>query len=228
MRTVAVAVAAAGLALLGGIGTQYASGGVLLSDGNAMGSPWQGSVTYNSQLLDVYSAELEYAVYAPGNFEVTFGSVGVDANDYVYAYQFVSVTQGTYNSLDAWIDLFSVGLTDGDEDPQQIGHVSGYGDVDPNTQSFDPSPPATPTQARWFFNDPVLEDGNTSTVMYFSSPFAPEPECDWNNASVSGTQSLGDTQRVPTPTPEPSTLALMTVAGMGVLARRRRRRRGKA
>src|SRR5437588_128894 len=69
---------------------------VLQSAHDTLGPPWQGTQNiYSGSNGDVLDFNVDYAVWAPGNFTsigggnfVPFaGFAGLDPNDYVYAYQ---------------------------------------------------------------------------------------------------------------------------------------------
>jgi len=190
-----------------------AHGGVLATDGNAM-ADWQGTRAFDTGDLfgiTVFTADIDYAVYAPGTFSLTPQAGAVpEADEYVYAYQIVDVADGVMGT--AHVERYSVGLNGGNEQPGVIGYVEvppGDGDVNPSNSAFGY------LTAGWDFNTGVYED-EISPVLYFSSPFGPE----WDTASVTGTMSAGDTKLMPSPAPEPGTIALLAVGAAALLRRR--------
>lgn len=206
-------VLAGGLTIVALIGAAQA--GILASDANALGT-WQGTKTFDTADtfgVSYFVAEIDYAVYAPGNFAASFTpQTGAEpaVSDYVYAYQIVSVADGTTGS--GHVERLSVGLNDGNEQPNVIGYLpTDPAEVAPSDASF------APNTAGWNFLNPNVHTGDASMVLYFSSPFGPE----WDTATASGTFSTFDTKLMPSPTPEPATVLLLSI-GAGALLRRRR------
>lgn len=183
--------------------------GVLAVDSNGMAG-WQGTVNYSGMSV---LAKVDYCVYAPGQFALSFSGLlpEVSASDYVYAYQVYDLANGIYGAAQSYVLQFSVGL-DGDEQVDVIGAKSdgGASTVTPASSYF----AGDSLTSVWNFN-PTIQVGQQSAILYFSSPFAPE----WDQATVSGWFPAG-TQQVPSPTPEPATLSLL---GLGALALCRRK-----
>jgi len=142
----------------------------------------------------------------------------VDPSHYVYAYQIDAVRDGVFGVGTGYVSRFSVGITGIDGQPTNIGDVAGTSVVAPSNAAFAP-PSGVINTAGWDFNTGVYA-GQSSTVLYFTSPFEPE----WDNASVSGAYSFGDTQQMPSPTPEPVTLTMLVGGALMLVARRRRNR----
>jgi len=190
-----------------------AAGGVLAGDPNGMGGEWQGTRifdTANFYGTTYYTADIDYCVYQPGQFTETFTpDTGhePDPTHYVYAYQIADVT----SSYGGYVNRFSVGLNGGDEEEAGIWYLPASGNVDPSNSSF------APFTAGWDFN-PSVYVGDTSSVLYFSSPYGPE----WDTSTVTGYFTAGDTQLVPSPLPEPGTLALLCIGFVAVLRARRK------
>jgi hypothetical protein len=163
-------------------------------------------------------ADVEYAVFAPGDYPGLDPSGG---SNYVYAYQILPAldTDGTTILGSTYVSWFSVGL-DGDENPSGIGSdptQAILGGQPPDTSAFQGTPITT---ALWEYIPTVLNvhTGAYSEVLLFTSPFVPE----WDNASVSGGFGLQDMESLPSPSniPEPS---LIVLAGLGVAGLIRRR-----
>ena len=203
-----------------------ASGGVLQADPNAL-SLWQGITNmHNSFFTLSVNADVEFAVYEPNagdsNFDATFGP-GADptgGSEYVYAYQIFNLTTDSSS-----VTALTVGL-DGDEPFNMgttlgnIGFVAGTGDVSPSAGYLAPSDGLTsPTSARWAFS--VLPVGESSDVLYFTSPAQPESD----SATVTGSWPA-TTQLLPspsnTPVPEPTTLGVLALGGLAALIRKQR------
>jgi hypothetical protein len=197
--------------------TSVSSASILASDPNAMGGSWQGIARFQSSPMPIVTVDVEYAVYAPGQFNLTFpGGDPSNGAQYVYAYQiFNEVNPHPYPAGPGYVSRFSVGLSGRDEQAANIGWI-------PN-----PNPPAGllpnnfgfgPTTAGWDYAAPQLTYLSRSVVLLYTSPFSPELD----SSSVTGSYAMGATVLLPSPTPEPMTLALV-VAGMSVLLLRRRR-----
>jgi hypothetical protein len=157
------------------------------------------------------SMDLQYAVYAPGKFNLSFGP-GADPSggtQYVYAYQF-------YNAGSAGAFVFSgvsVNLLLGNQAaniealPLSFGN---YGQL-PVSASFASSPP---TSARWSYTTANLPVGGQTQILLFTSPHGP------TRSTAQATGGLGVTtdgsHLVPTPIPEPHA-SVIIVSGVMVL-----------
>ena len=209
-----VATVAGGMFVVAMLLASNAAGGVLAGDPNGIAG-WQGTQTFdtvNIYAVTYYTADIDYCVYEPGQFTETFTPESghePDSSHYVYAYQIVQIT----SAYGGYVNRFSVGLNGGDEEEAGIWYIPASGDVDPSNSAF------APFTAGWDF-DPAVYVGETSAVLYFSSPFGPELD----TASVTGYFSTGDTQMMPSPMPEPGTLALLAVGFAAICGARRRRR----
>lgn len=195
-----------------------ADAGLLTSVNTGLGGQYQGTIRYN---LPYVSANVDYGVFAPGMFPFTpANGLVIPANQYVYAFQILSLTPGTIPSW-AYVGRLSVGL-DGNE---QVG-VVGYA-MEANSP---PPGQLAPTiyqvvngnlSVGWTFSPALSATSspvNRSPYLFFTSPFSPETAA----ATLSGVS--GQTLSLPSPTPEPASLALLVLGG-GVLALRRRARR---
>ncbi len=206
--------------------SRVASAGLLPGDANAMAS-WQGTQLLTRTVgSSVVKAEVDYAVYAPGQFGASSDlgfPAGLDPSggaDYVYAYE-------VYNDPTATISLiqFSVGITKFDvpTNSTNIGHDPATIDLGmaPDIWHFNPTT-GDPTSALWFFTSTTLAPGSHSDIVFFTSPFGPT----MHSSSVLG--SFTATANLPSPVPEPGTITLSTIAVVCVLAasclRRRRLR----
>jgi PEP-CTERM motif-containing protein len=153
------------------------------------------------------SANVDYAVFAPGTFNAAFPGQDTSAGaDYVYAYQI--------ENLDNNISKITVGL-DGDETLGTVGFIGDPGLIDPVASSF---VGAGPTSAAWDFDQASLPSGSSSAVLFFTSAQAPELD----SSTVLATNSVPNAQNLPSPLPEPATLGLLAMGLVVGLGRRRR------
>ena len=210
-----------------------AQAGILASDPNAM-SGWQGSVTLSAARLSyLLSATVDYAVYVPGSFDLSFpGSDPSNNTSYVYAYEIFDSAEPTSTE---YIKQFSVGLHGG-------GPVANQGDLTPPIgPAGQPSEPpgfgSAPTSAVWSYSglngSTNILPGQNSEILFFTSPDAPG----WDYTSLLASHGLAPQtpatgvpargNAVPSPTPEPATMLLLATAAclfglLGVVRRRSR------
>ena len=187
-----------------------AEAGPLASDGNAAvhgtSAPLFFSINVGTTFL--ISANVDYGVYAPGKFDLSFGA-GADPSggtQFVYAYQVFNTGANDVNTVANPISIFTEGLGP-NADAQNIEALplihGNYGQL-PDSASF-----AGTTSARWdYTNNPLPIAGGTSQILLFTSPHGPSLQ----PGSIQG-GGLGASQPLPSPVPEPSTVALM---GLGV------------
>jgi len=189
---------------------------ILATDANAVAG-FHGTEDFSTSLGTLsMKGEVDYAVYAPGQFKLTFGAGSDPSNDkrYVYAYQ-VHNTGGT---ADRDLGFLSVGFDpafSGGSNSTDLGMllVGDHGD-DPSSTSFIPA--SMPfTSATWNFAN-AIPDSHYSEILLFTSAFPPE----FYNASVQG-GGLSKQSRLPSPVPEPGTV-LAACGMMGALLVRRR------
>lgn len=197
--------------------------GSLITDPHGMngGSPgqWQNTIRFptSPQALVV---DVEYCVYAPGDFSLSFPTWTdpTGGSEYVYAYQvFNTVTRSYSPKAPVW--RFSVGLNGPHE--EQAANIGCVID-DPNHKS-PTSTVLTLATARWNFDDPNdIEYGYVSNLLVYTSPFSPEMD----SGTVGGPAPYSKTinPSVPSPAPEPATAGLLG-AGLFLLARSKRARR---
>jgi hypothetical protein len=187
------------------------AGASLMTDNNGMGGQWQGKRTFTAT-MNLFNADVEFCVYAPGQFNKSF--TGADPSgglQYVYAYQVINTGATGY------LNRFSVGLNEKNEQASNIGQVAGS-NVSPSANSI------TTTTAGWDFLSPTIIVGQRSNILIFTSPFAPE----FDNTTVKGTQGATKTiyrpptnLGIPSPTPEPMTLTLLATGLVAAISRRK-------
>jgi len=186
-----------------------AEAGLLRDDPNAM-SGWRGWQRFAaSDSAYTMEVDLDFAVYAPGDFGGSSDPSG--GTEYLYAYEILN----TVNSDSVSISSFTVGL----EALSQAGNIGidggppGIPDgVTPTAQGI------TGSSAVWSFLLDQIDYGEDSMTLIYTSPFAPQ----WLTGSTHD-GGLSDKQSLPSPMPEPATIALMVLGGVGVVLSRRRR-----
>ena len=146
------------------------------------------------------SANVDYAVFAPGTFPFADPSGG---SDYVYAYQI--------DNLDTNIVQFTVGL-DGDETLGSIGSIPDGASTNPDVSAY---VGAGPTSAAWDFTG--FGSAQTSDVLFFTSAQAPELHSSTVSAQWANSHDL------PSPLPEPATLSLLALGAAVSFTGRRRK-----
>jgi hypothetical protein len=190
---------------------------ILATDANAVAG-FHGTQDFSSANLGLtMKGEVDYAVYAPGQFKLTFGAGSDPSNDksYVYAYQLHN-TGGTADRDPAFLSVGFDGAFSGGSNSSNIGMllVGDHGD-DPSSFSFIPAGGPPFNSATWNFTSPI-PDTHYSEILLFTSAFPPE----FYDASVQG-GGLSKQSRLPSPVPEPGTV-LAACGMMGALLIRRR------
>lgn len=183
--------------------------GLLRDDPNAM-SAWRGVRRFiASDSAHTLEVDVDYAVYAPGDFGGGLDPSG--GTEYLYAYEILN----TVNSDSVEVSSFTVGL----ETMSQAGNIGTDGGppgipggVSPAAQGV------TGSSAVWSFLFDQVGYGEDSVTLIYTSPFAPQ----WLTASVHD-GGLSDKELLPSPIPEPATVALLTVGAAGMVILRRRR-----
>jgi hypothetical protein len=214
--------------------SRVAMGDLLPSDPYAYSdgtTTWSGSQAFYNPVDPgslVISATVDYAVYAPGKFQESFGTATTltDTSDYVYAYQLFDGNVAGNTT----ISTFSVGFTGhydgegGNKLPANIGYVPDFpgspAGVQPSTSQF--GPPGVAQQAQWLFiNTPApVPPGGYSDVLIYTSPYP--PHFDSGTVASGGDSAI---EPLPSPVPEPATALLLPVAAVWLLAVRVFRRK---
>jgi hypothetical protein len=195
------------LVLVAALSASTAVAGPLGSDPNGI-PEYTGSVSFNAD--DTLLVDLDYAVYAPGDYpdDGVNGQDPSDGAEYVYAYQAYNV------SSSASLTTVTVGLTDGALANNPMGdplHVE-VGGAAPTFSVVQP------TSVLSNFSTPPVGPGDFSSVFLYTSPYEPT----FFATSVIG-GGIADQQLAPSPLPEPSCLGLLIVGLAAATGRRRRR-----
>lgn len=183
-----------------------ADAGLLSANSGSAMPAFTGTQLFSDSFFgDTVLANVDFAVFAPGAFNVAFPGQDPSAGtDYVYAYQI--------ENLDSNVSKFTVGL-DGDEPLGAVTYLSSLGLTDPTAAAYIG---AGPTSVAWDFTAPnALTNGNSSAILIFTSAAPPELDFATVAAAWSKTHSL------PSPLPEPASLSLLAM-GMGLTCLRRR------
>ncbi len=199
---------------------------------------WRGSVDFQKAYFgNAVEATLDWAVFAPGDFQLFLNDVGVAASDpapgeVVYAYQLDGVT-----TADPGIGSVSVGMDSAafvGTLPTQV--LTSWAGEQPISSAF----LSGTTAAYWSFldvgNDAALVDvGEISPLLVFGSPNAPQLDTFEVYSGVAGYDgnTLDPLTMVGSPgsdiyidqeniVPEPATMVLLMVgiAGLALIRRR--------
>lgn len=182
---------------------------------------WHGSVVVAGGAFgDTLVAEVDWAAFGPNKFQLYLNGEGIaqvdpsGPNEVIYVYQITSVT-----SASPGIDTLTVGL-----DPTDGRGVVSAPSFVPTGAATEQSPASggdNNTSMAWFFNGTELLAGDTSSLLVFSSPFAPEFDFLQVNSGLAGPVV---SPLVASPSdrlfqfdiPEPSSLALGLVCAAGL------------
>jgi PEP-CTERM motif len=206
--------------------------GVAMSATNAQAGPlpldpnaiWHGtsaplffSISGGGTTFEI-SASVQYAVYNPGKFDLSFGA-GADPSNgsqYVYAYQVYNTGANGPTTVAEAISFFSVGLgaNANAQNIEALPLVNGNFGQLPSSESFGGSPP---NSAGWFYSVTPLGLAAQSQILLFTSPHGPT----YQSSGVTG-NGLSASQPLPSPAPEPSSVILLVMGGLVALVTRRR------
>jgi hypothetical protein len=194
---------------------------------------WHGSVSIMGAAFgDTLIAEVDWAAFArpldgsTGNFQLYLNDQGIAQVDpsapgeVIYVYQITSVTMA-----DPGIDTLTVGIDPADGRGGTLAPTSL-----PTGAATEKSPASggdNSTSMAWFFNGAELHAGDTSSLLVFTSPFAPEYDFIQVNSGLAGPVV---SPLVPSPSnrlfvPEPCSWALGLLACSGLFGSGRRGRR---
>lgn len=190
---------------------------------------WHGSVTVagvDAFTGNTLAAEVDWAAFGPGKFQLYLNGEGIAQLDpstpgeVIYVYQITSVT-----AANPGIDALTVGLDSGDG----RGNTSAPSFL-PTGAALEQSPTSGGDHATsmvWFFEGTELHVGDNSSLLVFTSPFAPEFDYLLVN---SGLAAQYPPPLVASPSerlfqfdvPEPSSLLMGLMSCLGLLARNRK------
>ncbi len=190
---------------------------------------WQGIQSYsNFFIFDTLDADVEFAVFAPGNFQNFLNENGIVFADpvpseYIYAYQVTRIGAGS-----SGVSNFTVGLNSdeqlGSSGVTFVPAATSHGTY-PLVPVQDPSPggtgggPGVDSSSVWA-TIPSFPAGTVTGILFYSSPQVPELGFSTVAAGIAA-QSIPNS--LPNPVPEPATLGLLILAGgLGLISRRRR------
>jgi len=204
-----------------------------LSDGfGPDAGQWRGTASISVAPIpffnDEVTAEVDWAAFAPNDFQLYLNDEGIIAPDpsgpfeVVYAYQIVSISAASPG-----ISTLTVGVDDTDARgsvlPPSFVPTGGGSEVAP-TSGGDQT-----TSMAWFFNGALLQVGDTTGLLVFTSPFAPELDGLQVNAGLASPNpsplvaSISD-RLFEQEIPEPSSMALLLLGSFAVMARSRKPR----
>lgn len=153
------------------------------------------------------SGHVDYAVFAPGQYDGTLSFGGL----YVYAYQIFSNPSSTVS-----IDYFSVGLKPTVSVPNATYDTGAvYAVVGGSVPDMSL---VMPQQVIYLFSSNDISASERSTTLLFTSNVAPTMAFGVASAGVSGSANM----TLPTPNPEPATLGLLTVGALMAIRRMRK------
>ncbi len=193
---------------------------------------WHGSVSVNA--FEAFTgnslgATIDWAAFGPGKFQLYLNSQGIAQLDpsapgeVIYVYEITSVSDSTTPGIDA----LTVGVDAGDG----RGTISAPSLI-PKGVAGEQSPTSggdQGTSMAWFFEGTELQFGDNSSLLVFTSPFAPEFDFLLVN---SGLAAQFPSPLVASPSdrvfqfdvPEPASLAMGLMSCFGLLLRSRKTR----
>lgn len=202
-----------------------------ISVGGPDGGYWRGIVPFSGGPVPVFGDEeegvLEWAVFAPGDFQLFLDDNGIAAFDpapdeVVYAYHVSEVTTASPG-----IDTVTVGIDATDVVstlPTQV--LTAWA----GEQSADSGSLQLNTSALWDFGPDTIDAGEQSSLLVFASPNAPQLDTFQINSGLAFFYGNTDTTKVGSPgsdpyVPEPASVVLWVFGLMALASIGRRRRR---
>jgi hypothetical protein len=229
------------LALVGALFfTQYTLAGPLATTNFALNDSfgpdagrWHGSVAVaGANSGEVLSAEIDWAAFAPGRFQFYLNSQGIaqvdpsGANEITYVYQITSIAAASPG-----IETLTVGVDAADG--RGIVSAPSFVPIGAATEQSPASGGDQGTSMAWFFNGAELLVGDTSSLLVFTSPFAPEFDFLQVNSGLASpfppALAASPSDRLPVIVPEPvcSVLAFSACMALGGVRRAPRRPLGR-
>jgi hypothetical protein len=188
---------------------------------------WHGTVSIvGAAFGDTVVAEVDWAAFAPGKFQQYLNSQAIAQVDpsapleVTYVYQITSVTAASPG-----IDTLTVGVDAADG--RGIVLAPAFVPTGAATEQSPTSGGDNTTSMAWFFAGSELAIGDVSSLLVFTSPFAPEYDFLQVNSGLAGPVV---SPLVASPSdrvfefdiPEPSSLTMALACAAAVGARRRR------
>lgn len=182
---------------------------------------WHGTVDIMGAAFgDTLVAQVDWAAFAPGQFQLFLddnGYAGADPSgpgEVLYVYQITAVT-----NANPGVDTLTVGVdpTDG----RGVVSAPSYLSLGLANEKAPTSGADNTTSMDWFFNGAELQVGDTSGLLMFSSPFAPEFDFLQVNSGLAGpavSPLVASPSDRPYNVPEPTAAVLafgFTVAMLG-------------
>lgn len=187
---------------------------------------WHGSATVSGAAFgDTVTAEVDWAAFGPGKFQLFLDTEGIaqvdpsGPNEVIYVYQITSVTAASPG-----IDTLTVSIDAADGRGAVLAPsfvlTGGASEQSPASGGDNT------TSMAWFFNGSELVPGDTSSLLVFTSPFAPEFDFMQLNSGLAGPVNPA---LVPSPSdrlfqfdiPEPTSLAIGLICSAVMICSRR-------
>jgi hypothetical protein len=177
---------------------------------------------------DIISAEVDWAAFAPGGFQQYLNSQAIaqvdpsEANEVTYVYQITSIAAASPG-----IETLTVGVDAADG--RGVVSAPSFILTGAATEQSPASGGDQGTSMAWFFNGAELFAGDTSSLLVFTSPFAPEFDFIQVNSGLASQfpppLAASPSDRLPRIVPEPvcSVLALSACMALGGVRRALRR-----
>lgn len=198
-----------------------------LNDGfGPVSGAWRGSLMITGAAFgDTITAEVDWAVFAPGGLQQYLNSQAIaqadpsGSGELAYVYQIISVAAASPG-----IDTFTVGIDAADVRGSVLAPT-----FIPTGAATEKSPASggdNTTSMAWFFNGSELQPGDVSSLLVFTSPYAPEYDFVQANSGLAGpvVSPLTASPSLRLFVPEPISLVMVLAASMGMVGLRLRRR----
>jgi hypothetical protein len=187
---------------------------------------WHGSVNLAGAAFgDTLVAEVDWAAFGPGKFQLFLNDNGYPGsdpsgpNEVLYVYQIVSVT-----SASPGIDTLTVGIDAADG--RGAASAPAFVALGGSTEQSPVGGGDNTTSMAWFFNGTELQMGDTSSLLVFNSPFAPEFDFLQANSGLAGpvvtALAASPSDRLfQFDIPEPASVALIVACSVAIFCTRK-------
>jgi hypothetical protein len=189
---------------------------------------WHGSALIAGAAFgDSVVAEVDWAVFSPGNFQSYLNSQSIaqldpsGANELIYVYQISTVTTAAPG-----IETLTVGVDA--PDPRGSVLAPAFVSTGSATEQSPTDGGDNTTSMAWFFSGTELHAGDTSSLLVFTSPNVPEYDFLSINSGLAGPAnfpSVGSPSSLLFQIPEPTSLFLALIGCFGVMGVMGSRRR---